>query len=358
MLGADIIRIIDGIHREKKIDKEILFTDIEMALLSATRKKFGTTDDITIHINRETGDIEAYQGDNKIAPETFGRIAAQTAKQVMIQRIREAERKVIYEDYEGRVGELLNGTVQRFEGSSIVINLGNNSEGILPRREQVYDESYRPGDRIKAIIREVRKTGQKVRIILSRTSEDLVRRLFELEVPEISEHSIEIKVIVREPGFRTKIAVTSFDSKIDCVGACVGVRGTRIKNIVDELNGEKIDIVRWNDSIEVLIANSLRPAEIDSITLNYDDKKAEITVPRDQLSLAIGKRGQNVRLASKLAKWEIDIVSLEDDSAEREQEAKHTLSSLFGDEEDASPESKPVPVSAESLFQDSTEGDA
>ncbi|MEW6742765.1 MAG: transcription termination factor NusA [Planctomycetota bacterium] len=308
MNGEELLRVIDAIHRDKDIDKEILFESIEMALATAARKRYGTVDDLTVRIDRSTGDIHAFVGSEAAAFVDLGRIAAQTAKQVIIQRIRDAEQDVILRDYEHKVGDLVTGTVQRIEGGNIIVNLGK-AEGIVPRSEKVRGENYHPGDRIKALVTEVRKVGPKVRIVLSRGHPDLVAQLFELEVPEIADRVIEIKRIAREPGYRTKIAVSSYDNRVDCIGACVGIRGTRIKSITDELNGEKIDIIRWNDSIEVLIMNALRPAQIASIQLDETKQEAVVTVPDDQLSLGIGRKGQNVRLASKLTGWEIKIQS-------------------------------------------------
>lgn len=306
-MNAELLRLVDSIHRDKNINKEIVFQGIEQALASAARKAYAT-EEVYVEIDRETGDIIATENDRDISPRELGRIAAQTAKQVMIQKIREAERDVIFDDYTERLGEVVNGTVQRFEGSTLVVNLGK-TEGILPRGEQITGDAYQPGERIRVLIYEVRKIGPRVKVILSRTHPEFIRRLFELEVPEVSDRIIEIKAIAREPGQRTKVAVSSIDSKVDAVGACVGVRGSRIKNIVDEVSGEKIDIVRWNDSPEVLIVNCLKPAEINAIELNDRLRRARVIVAEDQLSLAIGKKGQNVRLGAKLCGWELDIVS-------------------------------------------------
>ncbi len=302
----EILRIVDALHRDKEIDKELLFQSIEYALATAARKKYDAGEELTVHVDRETGEVEAYLGDDIADFVDLGRIGAQTAKQVMIQRIREAEQDVVLNQYTARVGELVNGVVQRVEGGNIIVNLGKG-EGILPRSETVRGEQYSVGDRIKALITEVKKIGLRVRIILSRSHPDLVRRLFEVEVPEIGDGIIEIKRVAREPGYRTKIAVSSYDMRVDCIGACVGIRGTRIKSITEELNGEKVDIIPWNDSVEVLIMNALRPAEISNIELDENDHNAAVHVAEDQLSLAIGRRGQNVRLASKLTGWEINL---------------------------------------------------
>ena len=309
-MNGELLRLIEGLHREKEIDKEILFQSLESALSMAIRKKYGIEEEVPLTINRLTGQVECEEFDLK-DPRIWmdlGRIAAQTAKQVMIQRLREAERDVVYDEYEARAGRIVNGTVQRFEGEAIIVNLGR-AEGILPREERVRGELYRPGDRIRCLVLEVKKVGPKVKIILSRASPDLVRRLFEVEVPEINDGIIVVKRIVREPGYRTKFAVWSNDSKVDCVGACVGVRGARIKSIIDELNGEKIDIIRWNDSLEVLVQNALKPATIhlDNVFPEETTKTVAVLVEEDQQALAIGKGGRNVRLASRLVGWEIEI---------------------------------------------------
>ena len=310
-MNGELLRLVDSIHRDKDIDKEIIFRGIEDALLSAARKRLGQRDSILVTIDRDTGDILAFDGDTPISPAELGRIAAQTAKQVIIQKIREAESEVIYDEFEAKVHDIINGTVQRTERSTVIVNLGK-IEGILPRKEQVPDDTYRPGERIKCYVVDVRKDGQRVKVLLSRTHPDIVKRLFEMEVPEVADRIIEIKALVREPGNRTKIAVVSADSRVDCVGACVGVRGSRIKNIVAELGGEKIDIVAWSEQPEMFIAKALSPAEIYSITLNPALNRAKVVVPEDQLSLAIGKKGQNVRLAARLTRWDIDVMSKEE----------------------------------------------
>ncbi len=303
-----LLRLVDSLHRDKEIAKDVVFQGIESALTTAARKHFKSQEMISIQIDRNTGEILAKEGDHTIDPSELGRITAQTAKQVIIQKIREAERDVIYEDFVSRRGAIVSGTVQRFEGSTIIVNLGK-TEGVLQRSEQIDGEHYNTNERVRAIVFDVKKIGTRVRILLSRTHPDFVRRLFELEVPEIAENTIEIKALVRDPGHRTKIAVASSDLNVDCVGACVGVRGSRIKNIVDELNGEKIDIIRWSDEPEVLLPNALKPAEVSGIILSAENQVATIVVPNDQLSLAIGKRGQNVRLASRLTSWDIDIIT-------------------------------------------------
>jgi len=323
MNGQELLRVIDTIHRDKDIDKETLFQGIESALLTAARKKLGSDEDLVIRIDRESGDLSVYDHNQQIVPIDLGRIAAQTAKQVIIQKIREAESDVIFNEFESREKTIITGTVQRIEGPNLIVNLGR-VEGIVPKHEQVRGEMYHVGDRIRGYVYEVKKAGSKVRVRLSRTHPEFIQRLFELEVPEIADGIIQIVRLVREPGYRTKIAVTSNDPKIDCVGACVGVRGTRIKNIIDELGGEKIDIIRWNDDQETLIVNALKPAQISSITLDHDNNSALVIVDEDQLSLAIGKRGQNVRLASKLCQWDINIVTYKELEEMRAMEEEDT----------------------------------
>jgi len=308
MKGKEILRLVDSLHKNKAIDKEIIFQAIESALQSAARKHFGSDDEVSVQIDRETGEVVAFNNDKRVEPEMLGRIAAQTAKQVIIQRIREAEGEIIYREYTGQIGALVTGNVQRYEGGSIICNL-ERTEGVMPRSEQIPGEHYQPGERIRAIILDVRKTNDQARIVLSRTHPDLVRRLFELEVPEVAEGVVVIRKMAREPGQRTKIAMESLESHVDCIGACVGVRGTRIKSIIDELNGEKVDIIAWREAPEMLIADALRPAEIIQMTLEEGQgmQRAVVTVPEDQLALAIGRKGQNVRLAVRLTGWDIDI---------------------------------------------------
>ena len=307
-MNQELLRIVDSIARDKNIEKESIFVDIEASLLSAARKFYGETDDVGCAIDRMTGDIEVRKDGTLIDYKEFGRIAAQTAKQVLIQKIREDERGSIFEEYAGRKGQIITGAVARFEGGALIVNVGR-SEGFMPRSEQIPGESHNPGERIRCMILDVRDVGNQVKIILTRSHPDFIRRLFELEVPEVMEKVIEVRALAREAGYRTKIAVTSIDTKVDAVGACVGVRGSRIKNIVDELGGEKIDIVRWNESSQILITNSLKPAEIVEISLNFELNRATVIVNDDQLSLAIGKRGQNVRLAARLTQWDIDILT-------------------------------------------------
>jgi N utilization substance protein A len=328
MNGADLLRIVDLMHREKNIPKDVIFDGIEAALQLATEKHYGDEEGIAISIDRDSGEIHAQKGEEVIAPEELGRIAAQSAKQVMIQKIREAECNAIFDEYAAMKGDLVHGTVQRFEGGAATVTLGK-SEAILPRGEQIPGETHHVGERVKAVILEVRKVGHRVKIILSRTHPDFVRRLFENEIPEIADRTIEIKALAREAGYRTKIAVSSIDLKVDCVGACVGVRGSRIKNIVDELGGERIDIVRWNDSLQVMIPNALQPAQIEEVFLYPRLGRAIVLVKEDQLSLAIGRRGQNVRLASKLVGWDIEIMT-HDELNEGIEKAENWFSQIPG----------------------------
>ncbi len=329
--NEEFLRHIDSLHREKGIDRDQLIESIETALVSAARKRYPNIEELRVRIDRGTGVIRLMDGDipfDEMDPAAFGRIAAQTARQVMIQRIREAESDVVYEEFIARVGTIVNGTIQRVERGTVICNIGK-SDGILPRQEQIPSENYRPNERIRAYVMQVRKKGNKVIIILSRTHPDLVRELFELEVPEIYEHIVEIKGLVREPGYRTKIAVASSDSRVDAVGACVGVRGSRIRNIVEELGGEKIDIVRWNETPELFIRNALSPSEIDHIEFDRNSQRVRVIVPDDQLSLAIGRKGQNVRLSSRLTGWNLDIMTVNQHSQLREK-GRQEIASLPG----------------------------
>ena len=309
-MNQELIRIVDGIARDKNIEREQIYTDIEQAIASGLRKQFNTEDtsEFAVTLDRQTGDLSATRAGTPLDLKVVGRIGAQTVKQVMIQLIRQDERGSIYEEHKDRVGTIVTGTIARFEGGTMIVNLGR-AEGIMPRSEQIPGEQHQVGERIQALIMEVRDTLNAIKIILSRSHPELIRRLFEREVPEVGERTIEIKALAREPGHRTKIAVSSIDSKVDAVGACVGVRGSRIKNIVDELGGEKIDIVRWNESSQILIANALKPAEVTEVSLCFELGRATVVVNDDQLSLAIGKRGQNVRLAARLTGWDVDILT-------------------------------------------------
>ena len=308
--GPEMVKFVQSMARERGLEDEVLFESLEAAMVAAARKKFVEAIELDIELDRLSGSFSGNVDGVPVSSaelESLGRIAAQTFKQVLLQRVREAEQDKIYEEFIAKKGQLVTGTIQRFEGENIICDI-NRTEAILPRHERVKTETYHVGDRVRSVISDVRKVGHRVRVVLSRTHPDLIRRLFELEIPEIADHVIEIKALAREPGFRTKLAVVSYDSKVDCVGACVGIRGPRIRNIIDELNGEKIDIIRWNESPEILIMNALKPAEIQSITLDDDTNEAVVTVAEDQLSLAIGKRGQNVRLAARLTGWDVNIM--------------------------------------------------
>jgi N utilization substance protein A len=339
-VNQEILRIIEQISREKGIEKEILLAGVEAAVLSAAKRRYGPIESLLAHFNSQTGtleltiaktavdqvkdakvempleqarafDPEAQLGDVMQVPlelEGFGRVAAQTAKQVIIQKVREAERDIVYHEYKGREGELVNGIVQRFEKGDIVLDLGK-TEALLPRKEQSSRETFQRGERVRAYILEVRKSTSGPQIIVSRTHPGLVERLFEMEVPEIYEGVIEIKGAVREPNGRAKIAVYSRDRAVDPIGACVGMRGVRVQAVVQELRGEKIDIVQWSEEPATFVANALSPAKIYKINVNAEGRAMEVIVEDDQLSLAIGKKGQNVRLAAKITKWRIDIKS-------------------------------------------------
>ncbi|MHC4508130.1 MAG: transcription termination factor NusA [Planctomycetota bacterium] len=312
-MNQELLRIVDNIARDKNIDKESIFVDLEEAMVSAARKHFGEPEsNIEVNIDRSTGQISAFKDDVEIDIRQLGRIPAQTAKQVIIQKIRADERSSIFAEFVQRKGEIISGTVVRYESGTLIVTLDRWTEGFMPKGEQIMGQTHRVGERIRCLILDVKETSNQVKIILSRTHPDFIRRLFELEVPEINEKIIEIRVLAREAGYRTKVAVASFDEKVDPVGACVGVRGSRIKNIVEELGGEKIDIVRWNESSQVLVSNALMPAKVSEIALCFELGRATVVVDEDQLSLAIGKHGQNVRLAARLTGWDIDILTPEE----------------------------------------------
>jgi N utilization substance protein A len=331
---------IDQIVKEKGIDKDVVLEALELAVLTAANKKFRNSRELEAHYNPEVGEVELFEfvtvvdevqdsykeidldeareidpdvevGDSlgmKMDASGFSRIAAQTAKQVIIQRVREAERETIFNEFLERQGEVINGVVRRFEKGDLVVDLGR-AEALLPHKEQAPREVYRQGDRVKALITEIRMTTKGPLILLSRTHPMMLAKLFEAEVPEIAEGIVEIKNVVREPGGRAKIAVCSHDSDVDPVGACVGMRGSRVQNVVSELRGEKIDIIPWSEDIARFACNALSPAVVSKVYVDEDNRSMEIIVADDQLSLAIGKRGQNVRLAAKLTGWKIDIKS-------------------------------------------------
>jgi len=334
------MQAFEQLGKEKGIAPEVLFDAIEAALISAYKRNFSSAQNVRVSLERTTGDIHVYARKNvvdvvkdtrleidlnearlldvrydlddiveiEVTPKNFGRIAAQTAKQVVVQRIREAERGIIYDEFSNRESDILNGIVQRIEQKNVYIDLGK-AEAILAPSEQISGEVYKHGDRLKTYVIEVKKTTKGPQILVSRTHPGLLKRLFELEVPEIHDGIVEIKSVAREPGLRSKFAVYSRDENVDPVGACVGHKGMRVQSIVNELKGEKIDIVKWNIDPAKYIANALSPAKVISVDVNEVEKISRVIVPDYQLSLAIGKEGQNARLAAKLTGWKIDIKS-------------------------------------------------
>lgn len=312
-MNQELVRIVENIARDKNIEIESIYRDLEEAMVSAVRKHYADLEgDIVVQIDRRSGEVSAFREGEAIDIRKLGRIPAQTAKQVMIQRIRADERESIYAEYSQRKGQIVSGTVVRYEGGTLIVNLGHSVEGFMPKTEQIMGQTHRPSERVRCVILDVKESSNQVKIILSRTHPDFIKALFQTEVPEIGEEIIEIRALAREAGYRTKVAVASLDDRVDPVGACVGVRGSRIKNIVDELGGEKIDIVRWNESSQVLVANTLMPAKVSEIALCFELGRATVVVSEDQLSLAIGKHGQNVRLAARLTGWDIDILTPEE----------------------------------------------
>ena len=333
-MSQELLAIIEQIEREKGIKKEVLIEAVESALLSAAKRVIDLKPDeeFRVELDRNSGKIRAYRNEEEVTSIDFGRIAASTARQVIIQKMREAEKDVIFNEFQGRVGEIVSGTVYRFEKGNIVIDLLGKAEGILVKREQSHKEEFKQGQRIRALLLDVKKESRGAQIILSRTHPNLVKKLFELEVPEIYEGIVEVKSISRQAGERTKISVYSKNDKVDSVGACVGMRGNRVRNIVNELYGEKIDIVRFNEDIREYIKNALSPAKVSEIKLDKEKLKAEVIVEDDQLSLAIGKHGQNVRLASRLIGWELDIRTKAVQEQDQEKEKAEKALSL-GEEE-------------------------
>ena len=308
-MSHELLAIIEQIEREKGIKKEIMLEAVESAMLSAAKRVIDLKPDeeFKVQIDRSSGEIRAFRNNEPFTNIDFGRIAASTARQVIIQKMREAEKDVVFGEFQSRVGEIVSGTVYRFEKGNVIVDLLGKAEGILLKREQSPKEEFKQGQRIRAYVIEVKKDTKGPQIILSRAHPNLVKELFELEVPEIYEGIVEIRGITRQAGERTKISVYSKNEKVDAVGACVGMRGNRVRNIVNELQGEKIDIVRFNEDIREYIKAALSPAKISEIKLDREKNKAEVIVDDDQLSLSIGKHGQNVRLASRLVGWELDI---------------------------------------------------
>ncbi|MCX5711157.1 MAG: transcription termination factor NusA [Candidatus Omnitrophica bacterium] len=308
-MSQELLAIIEQIEREKGIKKEVLIEAVESALVSAAKKVIDLKpeEELRVELDRSNGKIKAFRNNEEVTNIDFGRIAASTARQVIIQKMREAEKDVVFSEFQGRVGEIVSGTVYRFEKGNIVIDLLGKAEGMLLKREQSPKEEFKQGQRVRAFVLDVRKDTKGAQIVLSRAHPNFVKKLFELEVPEIYEGIVEVKAISRQPGERTKISVSSKNEKVDSVGACVGMRGNRVRNIVTELQGEKIDIVRYNEDTREYIKAALSPAKVSEIKMDKEHNKAMVVVDDDQLSLAIGKHGQNVRLASRLIGWELDI---------------------------------------------------
>ncbi len=347
----ELLQIADAVAREKSIDREIVIGAMAEAIQKAARARYGQETNIRVDINQRTGEMklqrllevvedvedpntqiylelardknpDAEPGDfiaEQLPPMDFGRIAAQSAKQVIVQKVREAERDKQYDEYIDRVGEIVNGTVKRVEYGNVIVDLGKG-EGIIRRDEQIPRELFRYGDRVRAFVYDVRREPRGPQIFLSRTHPQFMARLFTMEVPEIYDGIIEIKAVARDPGSRAKIAVVSRDSSVDPVGACVGMRGSRVQAVVAELQGEKIDIIPWSPDAASFLVNALQPAEVAKVVLDEDAERIEVVVPDDQLSLAIGRRGQNVRLASQLTGWDIDILTEEEESQRRQKE--------------------------------------
>ena len=361
---SDLKRIIEQISRDKGIEKHLLVETIEEAVRSAARKKFGSRRDMEVQYNEELGEVEIFQfrtvvekvedEQTEISMEQasaldpgvklhdeigtkmeniaeLGRIAAQSAKQVIIQKMKDAELDVIYDMYKGRTGEIVNGIVQRFERGNMIINLGR-TDAVLPHGEQIPKRSFRQGDRIRALLLDVRQSAREQQLVLSRTNNDFLSKLFEMEVPEIAEGIVKIMGVSREPGFRAKIAVSSSETDVDPVGACVGMKGSRVQNVVQELQGERIDIVPWSPDPAKFVSNAMAPAEVSMVLVDEDKKSLMVVVPDDQLSLAIGRQGQNVRLASKLLGWNIDVKS-ESRYAKLEEEGYRSFLNIEGVDE-------------------------
>lgn len=363
-MNKEFIVALEELEKSKNVNKEVILEALEKALVKSYQKNYDNNENVDVNINQETGEIEVYslktvreevidpiqdifledarkidssyvEGDIcrvKIAPKNFGRVAAQTARNIVIQKIRDAQRDAIYGDYLDRINELVTGTVQRSDKYNVYVNL-DKIEGIIPIKEQVKNEVYQANERIKVLIKDVRNTTKEPQVILSRASENLVVRLFELEVPEITNGIIEIYSIAREAGSRTKMAVFSNDETIDSVGACIGFKGARVNSIVEELHGEKIDIINYDKDIQTYISNALSPADIIETLVNENKKQSLVVVRDDQLSLAIGKEGQNARLAARLTGWKIDIKS-EDEYKKLSQEEIDTILGLIENQED------------------------
>ncbi len=358
-MNAEFIAMLDYLERERGIKRDILIEAVSNALLSASKKSVSASRDLHIDIDPKTGEIRALANllvaekvtnpqdeisldkarkikpdaqvgeavEVEVTPKNFGRIAAQTAKQAMMQRIRQVEKEMIYEEFKDRAGEIVSGTVRRFDRSDVILDLGK-FEAIMPQRERVVVEDYNVGDRLRAYVVAVENGVRGPEIIISRSHPNFVRRLFELEVSEIADGTVEIRGIAREAGYRTKIAVFSDNPKVDPVGACVGMRGSRVKNIVRELNNEKVDIIRWSSAPKEFVLEALKPAKVKNLVFDIEKKSATISVDEDQLSLAIGKKGQNARLTSRLTGWEINIEKEAPSTTAVEQKVAHAAQTL------------------------------
>jgi N utilization substance protein A len=373
-MKSDFLIAITQIAAEKNLPKEVVLQAVETALISAYKKDSEVTGNIVVRIDRNTGNVhvfaqkavvgevedervdislkdarrikpDAQLGDIlefEVTPANSGRIAAQTAKQVVLQRLREAEREMVYEEFSNREGDIVSGLIQRVDARQVIVDLGK-TEGVLPPNEQVRTEHYRPGTRMKFYLVEVHKSNRGPQLVLSRTHKNLLKRLFELEVPEIYKGTVEIKSIAREPGYRSKVAVSARQEGVDPVGSCVGLRGIRIQNIVNELGGERIDVVQWDTNPAHFVANALSPAQVSSVSVSQEDNTASVIVPDRQLSLAIGKEGQNARLAAKLTGWRIDIKS---ESAVQEAPAAVVAEEAPAEVEAPQPEEEPIEAAA------------
>ncbi|MGI1680027.1 MAG: transcription termination factor NusA [Cellvibrionaceae bacterium] len=362
-MNKEILLVADAVSHEKGVDRELIFEAIELALATATKKRYDEDSEIRVVIDRETGDYEtfrswlvrdddtmaalgteltleeAHEKDESLVADDvfeeqvenvgFGRIAAQTAKQVIVQKVREAERAQIVEEYEGRMGELIGGTVKKVTRDNIIVDLGNNAEGLLPRDQLVGREIFRMGDRIRAILLEVRTEVRGPQLYLSRSCPQMLVELFKIEVPEIAEEIIELKAAARDPGLRAKIAVTTNDGRIDPVGACVGMRGSRVQAVSNELGNERIDIILWDDNPAQFVISAMAPAEIESIVVDEDTNTMDVAVGEDNLAMAIGRAGQNVRLASELTGWNINVMSVEEWESKQQEETGSTVETFM-----------------------------
>ena len=383
-MNEEFMLALDELEKDKNIDKDVILEALEKALIKSYQRNYDNAENVDVVVDKETGNIEVFAlrtvvdevNDNvneislkeaneidkelgigdvariKIAPKNFGRVAAQTARNIVIQKIRDAQRDSVYGEYLDRENEMITGTIQREDKYNVYINL-DKIEGVVPLKEQVASEKYIPNERMKFLIKDVKSSSKEPQIILSRASENLVKRLFELEVPEINDGTIEIYSIAREAGSRTKIAVFSNDDAIDAVGACIGYKGVRVNSIVDELQNEKIDIINYDKDIKVFISNALSPADIVDVLINEKKKQSLVVVNDYQLSLAIGKEGQNARLAARLTSWKIDIKSKEDFDTMSQEDIDQILG-LVDDEEESS-ESKEEALAGEDLEEASEE---